>query len=84
VWVAGFYGAAKPLRRAAQHQGLFPVNLEHSDQFAELATRVTALRPGKPGSTPPSPTTSSPPFHPAAIRHRTPRSGPRGGWSSSL
>jgi hypothetical protein len=44
VWVAGFYGAAKPLRRAARHQGFFPVNLEHPDQLAELATRVAALR----------------------------------------
>jgi len=44
VWVAGFYGAARPLRRAARHQGFFPVNLEHPDQLAELATEVTALR----------------------------------------
>jgi hypothetical protein len=44
VWVAGFYGAAKPLRRAARHQGFFPVNLKHPDQLAELATQVAALR----------------------------------------
>jgi hypothetical protein len=44
VWVAGSYGAAKPLRRAARHQGFIPINLEHPDQLAELASRVTALR----------------------------------------
>jgi MFS family permease len=44
VWVAGSYGATRPLRRAARHQGFFPGNLEHPDQLAELATRVTALR----------------------------------------
>jgi alkanesulfonate monooxygenase SsuD/methylene tetrahydromethanopterin reductase-like flavin-dependent oxidoreductase (luciferase family) len=44
VWVAGLYGAARPLRRAARHQGFFPVNLEHPDQLAELATKVVALR----------------------------------------
>jgi alkanesulfonate monooxygenase SsuD/methylene tetrahydromethanopterin reductase-like flavin-dependent oxidoreductase (luciferase family) len=44
VWVAGLHGAARPLRRAARHQGFFPVNLEHPDQLAELATKVAALR----------------------------------------
>lgn len=44
VWVAGSYGAAGPLRRAARHQGFFPIDLDHPDQLAELATRVTALR----------------------------------------
>jgi alkanesulfonate monooxygenase SsuD/methylene tetrahydromethanopterin reductase-like flavin-dependent oxidoreductase (luciferase family) len=46
VWVAGLHGAARPLRRAARHQGFIPVNLEHPDQLAELATRVAALRAG--------------------------------------
>ena len=27
VWVAGFYGKPRPLRRAARYQGFFPVNL---------------------------------------------------------
>jgi alkanesulfonate monooxygenase SsuD/methylene tetrahydromethanopterin reductase-like flavin-dependent oxidoreductase (luciferase family) len=44
VWVAGFYGKQKPLRRAAQHEGFFPVNLENPDQLAEIVAEVTALR----------------------------------------
>jgi alkanesulfonate monooxygenase SsuD/methylene tetrahydromethanopterin reductase-like flavin-dependent oxidoreductase (luciferase family) len=46
VWVAGFHGAPRPLRRAARYQGFFPVNLEHPDQLAELASDVAALRAG--------------------------------------
>jgi alkanesulfonate monooxygenase SsuD/methylene tetrahydromethanopterin reductase-like flavin-dependent oxidoreductase (luciferase family) len=34
VWVAGFYGKPRPLRRAARYQGFIPVNLEHADQCA--------------------------------------------------
>jgi alkanesulfonate monooxygenase SsuD/methylene tetrahydromethanopterin reductase-like flavin-dependent oxidoreductase (luciferase family) len=44
VWVGGTYGHAKPLRRAARHQGFFPVNLEHPDQLAEMVGDLTALR----------------------------------------
>ena len=44
VWVAGFYGKPRPLRRAARHQGFFPVNLEHPDQLAEIVTDLNALR----------------------------------------
>jgi alkanesulfonate monooxygenase SsuD/methylene tetrahydromethanopterin reductase-like flavin-dependent oxidoreductase (luciferase family) len=44
VWVAGYYGKAKPLRRAARHQGFFPVNLEHPDQLAEIVADLTLLR----------------------------------------
>jgi alkanesulfonate monooxygenase SsuD/methylene tetrahydromethanopterin reductase-like flavin-dependent oxidoreductase (luciferase family) len=44
VWVAGFYGKAGPLRRAARHDGFFPVNLEHPDQLAEIVAELTALR----------------------------------------
>ena len=44
VWVAGFYGKPKPLRRAARYQGFFPVNLEHPDQLAEIVAELTALR----------------------------------------
>jgi alkanesulfonate monooxygenase SsuD/methylene tetrahydromethanopterin reductase-like flavin-dependent oxidoreductase (luciferase family) len=46
VWVAGFPGSSRPLRRAARHDGFFPVNLEHPDQFAEVAAAVTGLRQG--------------------------------------
>jgi alkanesulfonate monooxygenase SsuD/methylene tetrahydromethanopterin reductase-like flavin-dependent oxidoreductase (luciferase family) len=44
VWVAGFYGKPRPLRRAARHQGFFPVNLEHPDQLAEIVSDLAALR----------------------------------------
>jgi alkanesulfonate monooxygenase SsuD/methylene tetrahydromethanopterin reductase-like flavin-dependent oxidoreductase (luciferase family) len=44
VWVAGFYGKPRPLRRAARHQGFFPVNLEHPEQLAEIAARLAELR----------------------------------------
>jgi alkanesulfonate monooxygenase SsuD/methylene tetrahydromethanopterin reductase-like flavin-dependent oxidoreductase (luciferase family) len=44
VWVAGYYGKAKPLRRAARHQGFFPVNLENPDQLAEIVADLTELR----------------------------------------
>jgi alkanesulfonate monooxygenase SsuD/methylene tetrahydromethanopterin reductase-like flavin-dependent oxidoreductase (luciferase family) len=44
VWVAGYYGKAKPLRRAARHQGFFPVNLEHPDQLAEIVADLAMLR----------------------------------------
>ena len=53
VWVAGFYGKPRPLRRAARYQGFFPVNLEHPDQLAEIADAlprdhdlVASLPPG--------------------------------------
>jgi alkanesulfonate monooxygenase SsuD/methylene tetrahydromethanopterin reductase-like flavin-dependent oxidoreductase (luciferase family) len=52
IWVAGLYGKPRPLRRAARHQGFFPVNLEHPDQLAEIAAAlprdhdlVASLRP---------------------------------------
>jgi alkanesulfonate monooxygenase SsuD/methylene tetrahydromethanopterin reductase-like flavin-dependent oxidoreductase (luciferase family) len=44
IWVAGFYGKPRPLRRAARYQGFFPVNLEHPDQLAEIATALARLR----------------------------------------
>jgi alkanesulfonate monooxygenase SsuD/methylene tetrahydromethanopterin reductase-like flavin-dependent oxidoreductase (luciferase family) len=44
IWVAGFPGNTKPMRRAARHQGFFPVNLEHPDQLAEIVAAITALR----------------------------------------
>jgi len=44
VWVAGSHGKTKPLRRAARHQGFFPINLEHPDQLAEIVTDLAALR----------------------------------------
>jgi alkanesulfonate monooxygenase SsuD/methylene tetrahydromethanopterin reductase-like flavin-dependent oxidoreductase (luciferase family) len=44
IWVAGYYGSARPLRRAARYQGFFPVNLRHPDQLAEIVTAITMLR----------------------------------------
>ncbi len=44
IWVAGYYGNAKPLRRAARHQGTFTVGIDHPDQLAEIVAEVTALR----------------------------------------
>jgi len=44
VWVAAFPGNVKPLRRAARHNGFFPVGLESVDQFAEAVAAVRDLR----------------------------------------
>ena len=44
VWVAGFLGKPKPMRRAARYDGFFPVNLEHPDQLAEIVARLGVLR----------------------------------------
>ena len=44
VWVAGYYGKPRPLRRAARYQGFMPVNLEHPDQLAQIVADLTALR----------------------------------------
>jgi RecG-like helicase len=43
IWVAGYYGNSKPLRRAARYQGFVPVGLEHPDQLAEIVADLTAL-----------------------------------------
>jgi hypothetical protein len=47
VWAAALPGSVKPLRRAARHDGFFPVNLEHPDQLADIVTTMTGLRQGK-------------------------------------
>jgi len=44
VWVAGYPGRVGPLRRAARHDGFFPIDLEHPDQFAEIVDRLADLR----------------------------------------
>ncbi len=44
VWVAGFPGNVKPVRRASRFDGFFPVNLENPDQLAEAVAAVTELR----------------------------------------
>jgi alkanesulfonate monooxygenase SsuD/methylene tetrahydromethanopterin reductase-like flavin-dependent oxidoreductase (luciferase family) len=44
IWVAGYAGNSKPMRRAARHQGFFPVGLQHPDQLAEIVAAITTLR----------------------------------------
>jgi alkanesulfonate monooxygenase SsuD/methylene tetrahydromethanopterin reductase-like flavin-dependent oxidoreductase (luciferase family) len=44
VWVAGYPGKARPLRRAARCDGFFPVNLEHPDQLAAISATIADLR----------------------------------------
>jgi alkanesulfonate monooxygenase SsuD/methylene tetrahydromethanopterin reductase-like flavin-dependent oxidoreductase (luciferase family) len=44
VWVAGYYGKPRPVRRAARHQGFFPIELDHAEQLAEIIADLTALR----------------------------------------
>jgi alkanesulfonate monooxygenase SsuD/methylene tetrahydromethanopterin reductase-like flavin-dependent oxidoreductase (luciferase family) len=44
IWVGGYPGHARPMRRAARHQGYFPVDLDSADQLAEIVAAVTALR----------------------------------------
>jgi alkanesulfonate monooxygenase SsuD/methylene tetrahydromethanopterin reductase-like flavin-dependent oxidoreductase (luciferase family) len=44
VWVAGYYGKPRPMRRAARHQGFFPIELDHAEQLAEVVADLTALR----------------------------------------
>jgi alkanesulfonate monooxygenase SsuD/methylene tetrahydromethanopterin reductase-like flavin-dependent oxidoreductase (luciferase family) len=72
VWVAGYYGKPRPVRRAARHQGFFPLELDHPDQLAEIVADLTALRK-EAGGTPRSATTWSSPSRPAAIRRLTSR-----------
>jgi alkanesulfonate monooxygenase SsuD/methylene tetrahydromethanopterin reductase-like flavin-dependent oxidoreductase (luciferase family) len=44
VWVAGFPGNVRPMRRAVRYDGFFPVNLESADQLAEIVAHIDALR----------------------------------------
>ena len=44
VWVGAYPGHVKPLRRAARHDGFFPVNVDHPDQLAEMVAVITDLR----------------------------------------
>jgi alkanesulfonate monooxygenase SsuD/methylene tetrahydromethanopterin reductase-like flavin-dependent oxidoreductase (luciferase family) len=44
VWVAGFPGNVRPLRRAALYDGFFPANLEHPDQLSEVVATIAELR----------------------------------------
>ena len=44
VWVAGYYGKPRPVRRAARHQGFFPLAVDHPEQVAEIVADLAALR----------------------------------------
>jgi alkanesulfonate monooxygenase SsuD/methylene tetrahydromethanopterin reductase-like flavin-dependent oxidoreductase (luciferase family) len=44
VWVAGYYGKSRPVRRAARYQGFFPLGLDHPEQLAEIVADLTARR----------------------------------------
>src|SRR5829696_4763528 len=44
VWVAGYYGKPRPVRRAARHQGFFPLALDHAAQLAEIVADLATLR----------------------------------------
>jgi alkanesulfonate monooxygenase SsuD/methylene tetrahydromethanopterin reductase-like flavin-dependent oxidoreductase (luciferase family) len=44
VWVAGYPGKPRPLRRAARYQGFMPVNLEHPDQIDEMVADLARQR----------------------------------------
>ena len=44
LWIAGFPGNVKPLRRAARYDGFFPANLDHPDQLAEIVATIAELR----------------------------------------
>ena len=44
VWVAARWGNPAPLRRAARHDGVFPIGLETPDQLASLVAQVTRMR----------------------------------------
>jgi alkanesulfonate monooxygenase SsuD/methylene tetrahydromethanopterin reductase-like flavin-dependent oxidoreductase (luciferase family) len=46
VWVAARYGNRRPLRRAAQHDGVFPIEVERPEQLAEVVADVQQLRGG--------------------------------------
>jgi alkanesulfonate monooxygenase SsuD/methylene tetrahydromethanopterin reductase-like flavin-dependent oxidoreductase (luciferase family) len=44
LWVAGRWPYRKPLRRAARHDGYFPIDLEEPAQLAELLDELATLR----------------------------------------
>jgi len=46
VWVAMRRGNRAPLRRAARHDGAFPIDVESPDQLAEIAAELSDLRGG--------------------------------------
>jgi alkanesulfonate monooxygenase SsuD/methylene tetrahydromethanopterin reductase-like flavin-dependent oxidoreductase (luciferase family) len=46
VWVAVRYGRPKPLLRAARHDGVFPIEIDHPDKLAETLAALGPVPPG--------------------------------------
>jgi alkanesulfonate monooxygenase SsuD/methylene tetrahydromethanopterin reductase-like flavin-dependent oxidoreductase (luciferase family) len=46
VWIAGFPGRARPRRRAARHDGFFPVNMTDSEELTEALADIATHRAG--------------------------------------
>lgn len=44
IWIAGYPGKVRPMRRAARYDGFFPVNLTEPDQVAEIAATLKTER----------------------------------------
>jgi alkanesulfonate monooxygenase SsuD/methylene tetrahydromethanopterin reductase-like flavin-dependent oxidoreductase (luciferase family) len=44
VWVAGYYGKRRPVRRAVRYQGFFPLGLDQPEQLAEVVADLASLR----------------------------------------
>jgi alkanesulfonate monooxygenase SsuD/methylene tetrahydromethanopterin reductase-like flavin-dependent oxidoreductase (luciferase family) len=44
IWVAARHGNRRPLRRAARYEGVFPIDVDHPDQLAELVATVNGER----------------------------------------
>ena len=82
VWVAGFYGKPRPLRRAARHQGSSP-STSSTPSSSPRSSPSSPCCVKRRARTSLSPTTSSRRSRPATIRRPMPRRGPRGGsWTS--
>ena len=81
VWVGGYPGKRKPLRRAVRFQGFFPVELEHRTSSPRSSLRSPRFA-RRSGGTERSPSTSSRRCRWAPIRRPTHRQVLRGGWWS--
>jgi alkanesulfonate monooxygenase SsuD/methylene tetrahydromethanopterin reductase-like flavin-dependent oxidoreductase (luciferase family) len=44
VWIAGYPGNARPLRRAARYDGFYPLDLAHPDQCADIVATLAGFR----------------------------------------
>jgi hypothetical protein len=54
-------GPTRPVRRAARHQGFFPIELDHAEQLAEIVADLAALRRAA-GGDPTDPTDLTDPY----------------------